>query len=215
METKYIVLFSVISYLLGSIPTSIWVGKGFFGIDVRGHGSGNAGATNTLRTLGSKAGFFVLLVDLLKGFSAANLILFTYWTDVPLERGTEFRNIQVLFGVLAVVGHIFPLFARFKGGKGIATLFGLVLAIDYPLALMCVGTFLLVLLLTRYVSLASMLAVGLSPLFVGILFDWNEPVFTGFCIAASILVLYTHKKNIRRLANGEENKFTLPRKSAV
>lgn len=214
MELSIILLFCVISYLLGSIPTSVWLGKAYFGVDVRSQGSGNAGATNTLRTLGKKAGLFVLIVDFLKGFSAANLMLLQDTiSKAPGEQRAMYLTFQLIFGSCAVLGHIFPLFAKFKGGKGIATLIGVVLAVDYQLALLLTLTFIIVVGFTQYVSLASILSGLLSPFYVYLLYNQSrftqQPNFILFCMAFSSLVIITHRKNIVRLVKGKENKTRL------
>ena len=124
------VLLIILSYLIGSIPTSVWVSKYFFGVDIRDYGSGNAGATNTYRVLGSRWGTFVMIVDVLKGVLATSLyILIPYYLTEEIDR----TNFMVGLGLASVVGHIFPIFAEFKGGKGVATLFGMVIAIQPPL----------------------------------------------------------------------------------
>lgn len=200
-----------LAYVLGSVPSAIWTGKGFHGIDVREHGSGNAGATNTFRVLGKRSGLLVLIMDALKGLTSVSLVHFL-GDVVP---GTErFINLQLLFGIMAVIGHIFPLFASFKGGKGIATLLGMVIGIHYLLALACAGLFLLVLFLTRYVSLSSILATLSFPFFAILVFKQDEPLLIAFGICASLLVILTHQKNIKKLINGKENKANIFRKSA-
>jgi len=206
MEVFYIILCSILSYLLGSVPTAVWVGKAFFGIDVRDYGSGNAGATNTFRVLGKKAGILVLLIDLMKGFTAASLVYFFGTID---PEGVRWVNIQLLFGISAVLGHIFPLFANFKGGKGIATLFGMVVAIHYAPALACCGIFILFLLATRYVSLSSIVAVVVFPLLLIYVFREDAKLLIAFGITAAIMVILTHQKNIKRLVNGEESKANI------
>ena len=155
MHLSAIIFWGLIAYIIGSIPSSVWIGKSYFGKDVRDFGSGNSGATNTFRVLGTQAGIIVLLLDILKGVTAASLVLY-----IPsVLHGTElYINLQLLFGILAVFGHIFPIFANFNGGKGIATLFGMLIGIHYILAVACVALFVVVLLLTRYVSLSSILA---------------------------------------------------------
>lgn len=199
------------AYLLGSIPTAVWIGKIFFGIDVREHGSGNAGATNTLRTLGKPAGFSVLAIDCLKGYAATSLALFLPET---LTAETQLHW-QMVFGIIAVIGHIYPVFARFKGGKGIATLIGMVMAMSGWLAVCCMLTFVVVVSITRYISLGSMVAAVLSPLFVGMIYNWEQPVFLYFCSAIGLLVVYTHRANISRLVAGQESKFSLTKKPTI
>jgi len=206
MEVFYIILCSILSYILGSVPTAVWVGKAFFGVDVRDYGSGNAGATNTFRVLGKKAGILVLLIDLMKGFTAASLVYFFGTIDPD---GVRWVNIQLLFGISAVLGHIFPLFANFKGGKGIATLFGMVVAIHYAPALACCGIFILFLLATRYVSLSSIVAVVIFPLLLIYVFREDAKLLIAFGITAAIMVILTHQKNIKRLIDGEESKANI------
>jgi len=148
-------LLIILAYLIGSIPTSVWISRYFFGVEIRDYGSGNAGATNTYRILGSRWGTFVMIVDVLKGVIAASLfLLISYYKYDELER----INFMVGLGLAAVLGHIFPVFADFKGGKGVATLFGMIIAIQPIVAVCCVGVFLVVLFLTRFVSLSSILA---------------------------------------------------------
>lgn len=198
----------VLAYLIGSIPTAVWVSKKIYGIDIREHGSGNAGATNTFRVLGSKAGAAVMLVDMLKGFIAVKLSLFSVypWTSEP------FVNLQVGLGLASVLGHIFPIWADFRGGKGIATLFGMILGIQPLVAVSLVGVFLLMLFLTRYVSLSSISASIAFPLLILFIFREPELSYRVFAIATACLVVLTHHKNINRLLNGNESKVPLFRK---
>ena len=206
MQFSAVIFWGIITYVIGSIPSSVWIGKSYFGKDVRDYGSGNAGATNTFRVLGTQAGIVVLLLDILKGVTAASLILY-----IPsVSHGTDqYVNLQLLFGVLAVVGHIFPVFENFNGGKGIATLFGMLIGIHYLLAVACVALFVVVLLLTRYVSLSSILATISFPIFTIYIFHRDEPLLIAFGVAAALMVVITHKKNIVRLLNGEESKAKL------
>ncbi|MES2778510.1 MAG: glycerol-3-phosphate 1-O-acyltransferase PlsY [Bacteroidota bacterium] len=199
------------AYLLGSIPTAVWVGKLFFGIDVREHGSGNAGATNTLRTLGKPAGFSVLFIDFAKGFAAAGLV---YLDSTPMSL-TEQLNMQMLLGAIAVLGHVFPVFAGFKGGKGIATLIGVITAMSGWLALGCFITFVIIVSISKYISLGSMVSAILCPLYAGLIYDWQQPTFLYFCSAIAVLVVYTHRANIGRLRAGNENKFSLNKKPTI
>jgi len=167
------ILLIVLAYLIGSIPTSVWVSKRFFGIDIRDYGSGNAGATNTYRVLGARWGTFVMIVDMVKGIIATSLYLLLPFYVVPAHDWDR-TNLMIGLGLAAVIGHIFPIWAGFKGGKGVATLFGMVVAIQPLVAVCCVGVFLLVLYLTRFVSLSSILA-GIS-FAVFILFIFNDDV---------------------------------------
>jgi glycerol-3-phosphate acyltransferase PlsY len=206
MQLSAIIFWGIIAYVIGSIPSSIWIGKSYFGKDVRDFGSGNAGASNTFRVLGKQAGIIVLLLDILKGVTAASLILYM----PSVSHGTDqYVNLQLLFGILSVVGHIFPVFENFNGGKGIATLFGMLIGIHYILAVACVALFIIVLLLTRYVSLSSILATISFPILTIYIFNRDEPLFIAFGIAAALMVVITHKKNIVRLLNGEETKANL------
>jgi glycerol-3-phosphate acyltransferase PlsY len=198
----------VLAYLIGSIPTAVWVSKNIFGIDIREHGSGNAGATNTFRVLGSKAGSMVMLVDVLKGFIAVKLALFSHLTTFS----EPFVNLQIFLGLAAVVGHIFPIWAEFKGGKGIATLFGMILSIQPLVAVSLVLVFMLMLFFTRYVSLSSISASLAFPLLILVIVNEPELSYRLFAIATALLVVLTHYKNISRLLHGNESKVPLFRK---
>lgn len=203
-----IISFTILAYLLGSIPSAVWVGQAFFGIDVRNYGSGNAGATNTFRVLGKKAGIGVLILDVLKGFTAALLV--SYIPEInPVINKTRFINLQLLFGLTAVIGHLFPVFARFKGGKGIATLFGMLIALDWNSALVCVFIFLIILMLTHFVSLSSISAAIVFPVSIIWIYKRHEPLFISFALCAALLVILTHRKNINRLLSGSESKTYL------
>ncbi len=203
-----IAILIVMAYLVGSIPTAVWVSKKVYGIDIREHGSGNAGATNTFRILGSKAGTAVMIVDMLKGFIAVKLSLLSAysWTSESIT------NLQIVLGLVAVLGHIFPIWADFKGGKGIATLFGMILAIQPLAAISLVGVFMLMLYLTRYVSLSSISASIAFPLMILFIFQAPELSYRIFAIATACLVVLTHHKNINRLLTGNESKVPLFRK---
>jgi glycerol-3-phosphate acyltransferase PlsY len=199
-------LLIVLAYLIGSIPSSVWVSKYFFGIDIRDYGSGNAGATNTFRTLGPNWGSFVMVADMLKGIIAVKLI---YLLPYYLDHETQMINLQIGLGLAAVVGHIFPIWAEFRGGKGVATVFGMVLGIQPLVAVCCVGVFLLVLYLTRFVSLSSILASIAFPIFILVIFNENEVLYRIFAIAVALMVLITHQKNIGRLLQGNESKVPI------
>ncbi len=199
-------LLIVLAYLIGSIPTSVWVSQYFFEIDIRDYGSGNAGATNTYRVLGPKWGTLVMIVDMLKGIIAVNLALLLPYL---VENDTMFLNLQIGLGLAAVLGHIFPIWADFRGGKGIATLFGLVLGISPWTALGCVGVFLVVLYLTRFVSLSSIMASIAFPVFILLIFNVGSDTYRIFAIAVALMVLLTHQKNIGRLLNGSESKVPI------
>ncbi|MGV3528823.1 MAG: glycerol-3-phosphate 1-O-acyltransferase PlsY [Flavisolibacter sp.] len=193
----------VLAYLIGSIPTSVWVSKRFFNIDIRDYGSGNAGATNTYRVLGAKWGTFVMIADMLKAVVAVKLV---YFLPAAFENDVYLVNMQLGLGLAAVLGHIFPIWAEFRGGKGVATLFGMVLGIQPNVALLCIAVFLLVLYLTRFVSLSSILASIAFPIFILVIFNEPEKLYRVFAITVALLVLLTHQKNIGRLLKGSESK---------
>ena len=202
------ILIIVIAYLIGSIPTAVWTSKAFFGIDIRDYGSGNAGATNTFRVLGSRWGTFVMVIDVLKGVLATSLyILLPYYLQSTSE--WDRTNLMVGLGLAAVLGHIFPIWADFRGGKGVATLFGMILAIQPVVAVCCVGVFLLVLYLTRFVSLSSILASVAFAVFILVIFNEKEPLYRAFAIAVALLVILTHQKNIGRILKGNESKVPI------
>ena len=197
----------VLSYLLGSIPTSIIVGKVLRGIDIREHGSGNAGGTNVFRVLGWKPGLFVMLFDLFKGFAA------TFWVAQLAKNGmvSDYGVLQILAGCSAIIGHIWSVFAGFRGGKGVGTAAGMLLAM-FPLTfLICIIVFGIVLAITRIVSVSSMSAAVSLPIVLSIFrYLFNVQVefslyLFGFFAAA--LIIFTHRSNIRRLLNGTENRF--------
>lgn len=196
----------VLAYLIGSIPTSVWISRYFFGIDIRDYGSGNAGATNTYRILGPKWGTIVMIVDMLKGVAAASLyILLPHYLSDEWDR----TNLMIGLGLSAVLGHIFPIWAGFKGGKGVATLFGMAVAIQPLVAVCCVGVFLLVLYLTRFVSLSSILASVAFAVLILFIFNEKEPLYRVFAVAVALMVILTHQKNINRLLKGTESKVPI------
>jgi len=199
-------LLIVIAYLIGSIPTAIWLSKSYFGIDIREYGSGNSGATNTFRVLGPRWGSLVMFVDILKGVLATSLyILLPYYLTDEWER----TNFMIGLGLAAVLGHIFPIWADFRGGKGVATLFGMIIAIQPLVAACCVGVFMLVLYLTRFVSLSSILASVAFAVFILFVFNEKETLYRAFAIAVTMTVLLTHQKNISRLLRGNESKVPI------
>lgn len=200
-----VLILVLIAYLFGSIPTSVWIGKFFYNIDIREFGSGNAGATNTFRVLGKKAGVPVLIIDILKGTAAVAL---AYLSTFEIG-STEFINLQLGLGVTALIGHIFPVFAGFRGGKGVATILGIVVCI-LPLACsLSLIVFLVVLISSRIVSLSSMIAGISFPIILNIVLGNTNPILTVFSIVVAALLLITHRKNIVRLLNKQENKVNL------
>jgi glycerol-3-phosphate acyltransferase PlsY len=200
------ILLILIAYLLGSVPTAVMVSRRFFNIDIREYGSGNAGATNVYRVMGSKWGTLVMVADMLKGVLAVQLALLL--PDYEPE-GMAFQNLQTLLGLAAVIGHIFPIWADFRGGKGVATIFGMVLGISPLTAVGCVTVFSLVLFLTRFVSLSSILASISFPIFILVVFNVDNPLYRVFAITVALLVLLTHQKNIGRLLKGKEGKLPI------
>ena len=202
-----ILLIIVLSYLIGSFPTSIIVGRLLKGIDIREHGSGNAGGTNVFRVLGPGPGIFVMLFDAFKGFAA------TFWVSkivigsMPLEPGMS----MILAGVSAILGHIWTVFARFRGGKGVGTAAGMLAALFPKALLVCLVVFFIVLFTTRIVSISSMTAAVSLPITLSIFkYVLNMPVQQSlyiFSFIAAALIIYTHRSNIKRLLNGTENRL--------
>ena len=190
----------LIAYMLGSIPTAVWLGRALFNLDVRDYGSGNSGATNSFRVLGTWPGLAVLLMDALKGFAAVKLAFL-------LPRFAGEIDMMVLLGLCAVIGHIFPLWAGFRGGKGIATLLGMIIAIHTGAALMAIATFTLFFFSFRIVSLSSMLAALSFPLWLIFRYKEDSTLLVIFSFALAFLVILTHQKNIERLLNGEERRI--------
>lgn len=209
MDIKMVLLTCLSAYALGSVTTSVWAGKIFHGVDVREHGSGNAGATNTIRVLGWWTGIPVLIIDIAKGWLAAILpVLFSI-----AEPGSPAEiQLQILAGIIAITGHIFPVFAGFRGGKGVATTFGVLLAISPFVTISCLVVFLVVLLITGYVSVSSMSAGISFPVFVFALYDSSPLVLNIFSVLIAVAILFTHRSNIRKLRNGEENRFIWKRR---
>ena len=199
-------LLIITAYLIGSIPTALIISKSFFDIDIRDYGSGNMGATNTFRVLGSKFGSIVMVGDMLKGvFAVALYNLLPYYLTSELDR----TNLMIGLGLAAVIGHIYPIWAQFRGGKGVATLFGMLLAMQPIVAVSCVGVFLLVLFLTRYVSLSSILAGVALPICVLWIYNEKEVFYRVFAVAVAALIVLTHQKNISRLLNGSESRVPI------
>jgi acyl phosphate:glycerol-3-phosphate acyltransferase len=212
----------ILSYLVGSIPTGIIITKAVKGIDIRNYGSGNAGGTNVMRVLGWKHGMLVILLDALKGVIAVVLIARLHYGNIPFENVTPFDDftlVQIIAGVAAVVGHIWTVFASFRGGKGIATALGMLLIIITIDMLIAIGVFILVVTISRYVSLGSLLAAISVPLTLIIrenVFDVHIQGYNTllpFVIFVSLLVIYTHRKNVVRILSGSENKLSFKKKT--
>jgi len=208
MNIIWIILAVILAYVLGSTPTAVWYGLRFHQVDVRQHGSGNAGATNTFRVLGKQAGSIVMLVDILKGLSAT-MLAFVLVEAGAIEKG-QIVEYKLLLGIVAVVGHVFPFYTNFKGGKGVATLLGMVISIQPLVALSCILVFLVVLTLSKYVSLSSLLATLSFPVLLLVPpFKTDEPILIIFGFTMFLVLAITHKKNIRRIINGNESRTYL------
>ncbi|HSL90524.1 MAG TPA: glycerol-3-phosphate 1-O-acyltransferase PlsY [Ignavibacteriaceae bacterium] len=212
----------ILSYLVGAIPTSIIVSKAVKGIDIRQHGSGNAGGTNVMRVLGWKHGVMVIILDALKGVLAVIVVARLHYGGLPFANVSPFDDftlIQIIAGISAVIGHIWTVFAGFKGGKGIATALGMLLMIVTIDMLIAVGVFLIVVTISRYVSLGSVLAAVTVPSAMffreNVLHDsiTSYNTLLPFVIAVSLLVIYTHRKNVVRILNGTENKLSFKKKN--
>jgi glycerol-3-phosphate acyltransferase PlsY len=212
----------ILSYLVGSIPTSILISKAAGGIDIRNHGSGNAGGTNVMRVLGWKYGLLVILLDALKGAVAVIIIARLFFGPLPFENISPFDDftlVQIIAGISAVIGHIWTVFAGFRGGKGIATALGMLVMLVTVEMIIAVGIFALVVIISRYVSLGSIIAAISVPSTLFIrenLFHVDIPGYSTlfpFIIAVSALVVFTHRKNLVRLIKGNENKLSFRKKS--
>ena len=202
-----VILLLVAAYLLGSIPSAVWIGRLFYGTDVREHGSRNAGATNTLRVLGLRAAIPVFTLDFLKGTAAVAIEWFAHYYSPHLENHSQQMDLlEIGLAAAAVLGHMFPLLASFKGGKGVSTLAGAVTAM-HPLAvLICLGVFGLVFIITRYVSLSSVTAGVCFPFVLIFIMGIRNLPMVLFSVAVAALLLWTHRKNIKRLLDGTETK---------
>jgi glycerol-3-phosphate acyltransferase PlsY len=219
MNVQDFFIFGLIAYILGSIPTAVWIGKVHYGIDVREHGSKNAGATNTFRVLGKKPGIIVLLIDILKGALASSLPYFALSAMITLpdsgpnaEQLIGIGNVQIVASILAVVGHVFPIFAGFRGGKGVATSLGVIIGLQPIAAIICLVVFLSVFIASKYVSLGAMVAAVVFPFVVHFVLKNESLWMTLFSILLSVLVIFAHRKNIGRLMSGEENRMNLFKK---
>mgnify|MGYP006079411223 FL=1 len=198
-------LFIILSYLIGALPSSVWIGQRFYDTDVREHGSGNAGATNTFRVLGKRAGIIVLILDIFKAWLAVTVL-----SDFAGNKSIEF---QLALGLVAVLGHIFPIYIGFRGGKGIASLLGVIIAIHPMAALLSMGIFIFTIIISRFVSLSSMIGACAFPLLLFYYFEETNHSLIIFSIMVAVLVIFTHKKNIERLYKNEESKVTLLKKT--
>ncbi|PIC63721.1 glycerol-3-phosphate acyltransferase [Sporosarcina sp. P13] len=188
------------AYLLGSIPSALWIGKLFYQTDVRKHGSGNMGATNTFRVLGKKAGIVVTLLDILKGTAAVLLPL------LPFFDGTSIHSL--ILGVVAVLGHIFPIFAGLRGGKAVATSGGVLLGYNWPIFLLVIITFLIALKLTKMVSLTSIIVSILGPIYCLVYYIMGGDLYLFLVVTLmASFIFYRHRANISRIKDGTEPKI--------
>lgn len=204
MNVITIVLVLLGGYILGSIPSAVWIGKIFYGIDVRTKGSGNAGTTNVLRVLGAKAALPVFAIDILKGYAAIMLVSFSGFA----EGSPAWLYTKMALCAMVVLGHMYPIFAGFRGGKGVATLVGCMFAFSTGGILLALATFLVIVAFTHYVSVGSMVGGLLMPFYAALCgqSDWRLMLFFAF---VSLLIFYTHRSNIGRLLHGSENKTYL------
>lgn len=197
-----IIILLILAYVIGSIPSGLWIGKLFYHTDIREHGSGNLGGTNTFRTLGKKAGLIVTIMDILKG-TAATLLVY-----LPIF---EFTNVHpLILGVLAVIGHMYPVFANFKGGKAVATSAGIILGYNWPIFVFLVIGFIIVLKITKIVSLTSMILVVFALLY-SIFYHFtikSDLPLMGIILVITIFIIYRHRSNIKRIKDGTEPKVT-------
>lgn len=203
------IIFGAIAYLIGSIPTAVWVGRAKYGVDVREHGSKNAGATNTFRVLGKKPGIVVLSIDIIKGYTAVTL---PFIFGVGAWGSDELINVQLVAALLAVIGHVLPVFAGFNGGKGVATSLGVVVGVHPAAAGLALVVFMIVFIASHFVSLGAITAACVFPLILIFIFKVESVWLIAFSCLLSAAVIYAHKKNIKRLLAGEENKMNLFKK---
>ncbi|MBQ7856191.1 MAG: glycerol-3-phosphate 1-O-acyltransferase PlsY [Alistipes sp.] len=214
MVTTYycVIALLITAYVLGSISSAVWISKRYYGIDIREHGSKNAGATNMLRVLGRRAAIPVFIIDFLKGFVAVNLMSLMRFDESISP--AWLTNLKIIAVFVAVIGHIFPVFASFKGGKGVATLVGAITGIQPNIALFCLAVWIVVFLAFHYVSLASIIAGCSFPIFVTIFtgsvysrYGDASVSFVLFAVVVAVLLLWTHRKNIGRMLDGTEPKL--------
>ncbi|MGN7410327.1 glycerol-3-phosphate 1-O-acyltransferase PlsY [Sporosarcina sp. SAFN-010] len=194
-----IILLLVLAYLIGSIPSALWIGKLFYKTDIREHGSGNMGATNTFRVLGKKAGIAVTVFDILKGTAAVLLVSLPYFAVTHVH--------SLIVGVVAVIGHMYPVFAKFKGGKAVATSGGVLLGYSWPIFVLAILTFLLALKITKMVSLTSMIVAVMGAIYGIIYYFITGDIYLELVIVLmGVFIFYRHRANIARIKAGTEPK---------
>jgi len=212
-EYIYLIAGVIVAYLMGSFSSAVWIGKWFYNTDVRQHGSGNAGATNTFRVLGTKAGIIVMIIDIIKAWGA--VMLAHPFAGNQLSPA-QLLDYKIAMGAAAVLGHVFPLFTGFKGGKGVASLVGVILALYSPYIFLIVfAWFALVFVVTKYVSLASITGSVLFAILAIFVFHEQNIYLIVLAILIAVFVPVTHRKNIKRLLNGEENKLSFRKKQKL
>ena len=212
-----IVTLFIIAYLLGSIPSAVWIGKRYYGVDVREHGSKNAGTTNVLRVLGKRAAIPVFIIDFLKGFVAVNIfVLLRYDENIPSQ--AWIINLKILAVIVVTLGHIFPVFAGFRGGKGVATILGAVTGIQPNITFLCFAVWVVVLMVWHYVSFASIVAGCAFPILVSIFsggvysrygLEHTSISYIIFSFVVALALVWTHRKNIGRILDGTESKIDI------
>jgi acyl phosphate:glycerol-3-phosphate acyltransferase len=210
-----LIIIVVQSYVIGSIPTALFVSKNFFGFDVRERGSGNMGSTNVFRTMGWKAGIAVQIADILKGFIAVSVVAIFFETQMPFQNRTPFQDqtvVMLIAGLAVTIGHIYSMFAGFRGGKGMNTSLGVLLAVAPVELAVALGVFLLFLTSSGYVSLGSIAAAMSVPSTMAFRYNILGVNIEGyttlvyFCILLALLVIYAHRSNVQRLLAGTENR---------
>lgn len=210
-----IITMLIAAYLLGSIPSAVWIGKRYYGVDVREHGSKNAGTTNVLRVLGTRAAIPVFVIDFLKGFLAVTLFTLLKYDDEMQRLPVWIINFKIAAVFVVALGHIYPIFAGFRGGKGVATMLGAITGIQPNVALLCFAVWFVVFMLWHYVSLASIAAGGCFPIFASIFagsmyarygLEHTPITFVVFSFVVAIILVWTHRKNIGRILDGVEPK---------
>ena len=206
------ILIILTCYMIGSFPSAVWIGKIFHNIDIRKYGSHNAGATNTFRVLGNKWGWIVLFLDVAKGYLAASfpLLLESMYTGYK----DEVLILQLLASISVIIGHVFPILANFRGGKGVASSLGIILAINLETAIICLCIFLIVFLIWRYVSLGAIIASLFFPVVSFFVMKEDARLMIVFSVLLALIVVFSHRKNINRLLHGEENKMNLLKREA-